>query len=209
MLLEDSNVRDKLLKNFIKYFNYFLLLLIVIFFLSCYFILLKPKQDKISEIENVEIFQGTKIYDENTEYFKKVKSFVKKYDSISDEDKKRIDLMLPDKLDYPQLFAQLESLIESNGFKLNRITLSRLSGQSNQADKDRKEVFDFIKKVNISITIDGVDSFSDYKRMLDMFYSNLLLMDITSINYSDSMSGSYSVDIITYFLETENSDNKN
>ena len=204
MLLEDSNIKDKLLKNFIKYFNYFLLLLIVIFFVSCYFLLFKPKQEKINKIENIKIFEGTETYEKNSEYLKRIENLVAKYDSISDEDKRKINLMLPYGLDYPQLFAQVENLVESNGFELNRVTLSRLNSKGNKVGEAKQGDFDFIKKVNISITINGVNNFSDYKRMLNMFYSNLLLMDISSISYSSDMCGTYSIDLTTYYLEIEN-----
>lgn len=207
MLLEDSNIKEKLLKNFIKYFNYFLLLLIIIFFVSSYFIVFKPKQDKIKEIENVRIFEGTEVYDKNFEYLTKIKNFVKKYEDIDDEDKKKINLMLPDQLDYPQLFAQVEDLASNNGFVLSSIIVSPIGKniRNSNLDKDKQKIPNSINKVSLNITIDGVKNFADYKRMLDMFYNNLLLVDLYSISYSDTTTGSYMIDLTTYFLETEES----
>ncbi|NCF74939.1 MAG: hypothetical protein GWO87_00405 [Xanthomonadaceae bacterium] len=208
MLLEDSNIKSKLLKFFIKYFNYFLFLIVIIFFIGFYFIFLKPKQNKINRIENSGVSQRTETYEQNIEYFNKIKSFIEEYESISDEDKKTVNLMFPDKLDYPQLFAQMESLIKKNGFILDKISLSpeNKKNEINNLDKNKEKMPDFINKVNVSIVIEGVENFADYRRMLNMFYNNLLLMDVDSINYSASTGGSYSINLISYFFKTENSD---
>lgn len=189
-----ENWKNRLIKIFIKYFDYILLLLIVIIFLGSFFGYFVPKIKEIRKIQNIKFTEGNKIYQNDLVYFEKLKSFYKEYENITEEDIKKINAALPVGPKFFELFAGLESLFKDSGFKLKNIVLA-----SGDISENKKEKIPSVKTVNVILTISDVSGYQNYKKMLSIVENNLPIMDIKSANYKDDET--YSLELITYYID--------
>lgn len=119
------------------------------------------------------------------------------YDQLNLAQFERFTAILPPQPDYAGLFAQLQALAESTGMVLHGIQLAPNDVDASAAGAALSEV----QSVQISITISG-GSYQDLKRFLSDVESNLRLLDVTSITFSDVKVGPYSIQMRTYYVDS-------
>ncbi|MEA2065373.1 MAG: hypothetical protein U9O66_03725 [Patescibacteria group bacterium] len=189
-----KNFKNSLVKIFIKYFDYILLLLIISLFLGSFFGYFSPKFKKIRNIKDVKFAKGEEVYKHDSDYFEKLKIFYKEYESITEKDIEKIDAALPIGPQFHELFAGLESLFRNSGFELGDIALSK--GRISEIEKQEKS---FVKTVKINLVVNKVFGYQAYKKMLSILENNFPIIDIKSINYQGN--DTYFLALTTYYLE--------
>lgn len=194
-----KNWKNRLIKIFIKYFDYILLLLIVIIFLGSFFGYFAPKLKEIKNIQDVKFVEGEEIYKNDLGYFEKLKFFYKEYESVTKQDIEKINAALPIGPNFSELFAGMESLFKNSDFELKSITLV-----SSKMLENKEQKITSIKTIRMNLVIEGVHGYLNYKKMFSILENNLPIIDIKSVVYQNG--DIYSLELITYYMIEEGQD---
>ncbi len=202
MILSTVDLKSRVFKWFVAYFNYFVILFIVLLVALSYVFYFGPQKEKVEKIKNYNIAREEKYYHQNKRYLAYLKKQEKKYEAISKENKQRIQVMLPDRSDFPEIFAQFKRIIVGNGYTLQQINLGLIKITKNNFSKKEEKVFPlepYIGKIHVDLIIKGVKNYTDYKRLLSLLENNLRLIDLDGIDYNPNNHTIELTGIIYYY----------
>ncbi len=116
------------------------------------------------------------------------------YDHISTEQLSLLQRALPNEKDVPQLMVDVPALIEKlglavSGFDINESTFIPAAGQKDSGT---------IRRLDISITVNGIETYPQLKAFLAAIEQNLRILDISSISYRPTTQN-YSLILTTYY----------
>lgn len=161
-------------------------------FIGCVVFLDIPMLQNISDIKKTTETQQ-KLLEEKRDFIQTVKKLAEKYDGNEDIFKK-LDSILPDDQDTPNLIVQLEALAGGNGMILNDFLIS---------ETEKTEKVPDYKTVSISLKLNG--SYEAFKNFLVTVENNMRLIDINSVNFQTQAesenNSSFDFDVIlkTYY----------
>ena len=114
---------------------------------------------------------------------------------FSDDEKKLINLALPDQLDHSALVSQLSSLASTSGFKVASIDINENVSSENQT----KTTSSNIGRVNVNLKLNGGD-YQALRNFIDLAEHSVMLMDINSLNFSAKPP--YQVSLAVYYFKS-------
>lgn len=220
---QDSSMVKQKINNFLlNYFSWIILAILLIILAMGFSMIIKPKYELISK--DLELFKRDKEgeYLIHEVYLNKLKDLRKIYESISSEDKRKMDIILPEEVNSEELFSRMETLINQSNFILTSLQISpkevavdrlkeglinsKSKGKSESKDTDEKDetnINELIKEevagININMNIIGTD-YNGLKELLYLIESNLRLMDIEQISWSP-ISNSTHLKLVIYYLK--------
>ena len=201
----NNNIRTIFQNIMAHYFIFIVIFLMLVVFLFAYKLVISPVKVSInSEIkimnENKKI---QKLY--LVETLKNINKYKEDYLNLSDDDKKKIEIMIPNLNDSGKLFTDIELLVSKKGFILNSLEISSLP--ENKSSKIRKgedkesslddEIGTIILKLDVSNS-----SYKNFKKLLDAFENNLRILDVSNIGFSLENS-SITCEIKTYYFKKD------
>ncbi|MFC1687573.1 hypothetical protein ACFL0L_03265 [Patescibacteria group bacterium] len=152
---------------------------------------------KIQELQEVGI-EGQKDRELTLETLKEEKSQLQsakeRFDKISSEELELVRLALPTEKDIPNLFVEIPSFIESKGLLMTSLDISETDLFFGEGEQPRAT----IHRLDISVGVDGLESYDLFKDFLVYVEDNLRLLDINSITYIPD-AGSYVFTLTTYY----------
>lgn len=213
-ITENNNeqLKQKVNGFLIKYFNLLAIALAVIILIAGFFLLIKPKYNKISREIKLSNENSENKYNAAFNYLAQLNKLKAEYEKISPEDIKKIETILPSEEFYEELFVQLESIVLKNGLLLTSMQISPegiSSGKESDGAKARnnspeknKAAEDIlpkeITKIKIMMNVAGVDYFG-LKNLLYALENNLQLIDITNLNFSPDQKG-VTIEMFAYYF---------
>jgi Tfp pilus assembly protein PilO len=130
-------------------------------------------------------------YETNKRVLDNFNNIKEEWESISEQDKQKLDYFLPTGKDIPGLVAMLDTMAKQSGFVATKISLS----YSEEPLEDMPEVF----PVLVSMSVEG-GSYSGLKQFIDKIENNLRILDIGSLSFQSAKS-IYVLNIYTYYLK--------
>lgn len=213
-IVGESN-KNRIIKNAIiflaRYFNFFVIGIVVVILISGYFLIISPKVRELSEKDkSIEktVFDGSAPeFKERQDRLKELKKILADYEEINPDSIKKIKTMLPTRKKQEILLAEMEKIILSNGFLLSSITTEEAKGETLSKKTSLKEgesapistISQDIKKLKITMEIIGAD-YNGLKNILGILENNLRLLDITKVSLN-SEKENLSLEGYTYYLE--------
>ena len=182
-----------------RYFNIIIVLLVIFVLLIGLLYVIRPKY--ISVTRGIEKSNKDKAEQkENMDtYLKRLKNYENQYNQISDEDRERINLMLPNYGLSEVLFSDMESLIKRRGLLLSSVSI-KTEDDDNPNKKAKPGLRTGIKTVEVSLSINNV-SYSNMKDLLATIEHNLHSIDIRTISY-DPGARQFVIDMDVYYYDT-------
>lgn len=211
--MEDKKEVSKKIENIrmlnsflIQYFHIVAIVIVVAFVLLSFIFILKPKYDAIQT--------GIDISNDNMElerealekYNFRLDGYISSFDKIKKKSKDRLSILLPNEDFKENLFIQFEDMAKEQGLlmtSLNIVTTdveSILNPKPNTKPIDSKNsstLPEGVGVVTINMNITGLD-YEGFKEYLKDIESNLRIMDINNIAYSNEAK-TLSLSISTYF----------
>ncbi len=141
---------------------------------------------------------------------------VARFEQISDTDKERLSIFLPDGVDNVQLILDINALatrtgVEIGGFETIEIgkeeegapTVVSSSGAGTQGTLTPFESFSSERIGTLEITLQAEGTYSSFRAFLFGLEQSLRIMDITNLSVTATETGVYSYDITihTYWLK--------
>ena len=179
--------------------NYFPLIASILFFIvlgAGYVFLIDPYLDEIrlqisqdiATEKNYGVIQQQKI--------NKLIEQREEFDKINTKELEKIDYILPKEEDIPNLFAQIEAISKEYNLLLTSIATSNYNEETKEGAIVKNP--NSVKKVLVSITLDGGSDYESLKNFLKALEFNIRLLDISSINISSDFKV-YNINCITYY----------
>lgn len=159
-----------------------------------YLIVLSPK---IQELREVGI-EGQKDREATLSTLKdelsQLQSAKEQFDMITSEELELITLALPTEKNIPNLFVEIPLFLETKNLTMTSLDISEVDLLFNQGEQPRTT----IHRVDITVGVDGLESYLLFKDFLASVEDNLRLLDINSITYVPG-SSSYTFIFSTYY----------
>lgn len=206
----DGLLKPKINNFLIEYFGYLVLGAAIIVFAIGLWLFIYPQYRQIAkEDETVRKNLQTE-YEAKTEYLNFIVNLKKSYQSISEEDKKRLEILVPAEKDVNGLIYTLEAIALRNGVILNSLKIEPedAKGQAGvrpQAVENKDAgagVFDQLPagagRVKIEVNLSSVN-YQILKNVIETFENNLRLLDIAKINYNVD-ENKINLNVYSYYL---------
>jgi hypothetical protein len=213
-ITENNNeqLKQKVNSFLIKYFNLLAIALAAIILIVGFFLLIKPKYNKISQEIRLSNENSENKYNAAFAYLTQLNKLKAEYEKISPEGIKKIEIMLPSEKFYEEQFVQLESIVLKNGLLLTSLQISPeglISGKESAAAKAKNSqpeknkaaeagLPEEVTKIKIAMNVAGVDYLS-LKNLLYVLENNLQLIDITNLSFSPDQK-SATLEMYTYYF---------
>ncbi len=127
---------------------------------------------------------------------------LRQYNNISEQDKKRIESVLPNSLDLIKLVSEIDSVASRYGISINNISSSNQSDSIGNSVKDAKSVREFQSAI-IGFSFDA--TYEKFLIFIDDLEKNLRVMDLRSLKLETKENNfSYKVEFEVYWLNKEN-----
>ncbi len=105
----------------------------------------------------------------------------------------QLDSVIPTESELPQIMIELKNFVSQH-----RLNLVSLDTGPLKAVKSSDSVSQTVKTLNITLTIDGIASYFQFKDFLDSISTQLPLMELHSISYVPSET-SYGLNLTLYY----------
>ena len=208
---EVSNKKNKEMQNkinlfLLKYFGFIVVLAVVLLLYASYFYIIKAKQDNIKN--NVEAANENK---ENHKAMlgkklEKLQEYHLAYESVSETEKQKISIMIPEKADKFFLFTNMEAFILRQGLILDSIEIYESQTANNsrsrrvETDVGTAAPVSDIDELKIDLSISGVSDYEHFKKVLFTFEKKLQILDINELNF-DMEAGALNLTVTSYYLK--------
>ncbi len=173
-----DQLKQKINNFLIKHFRWIIFAIIIIIFVGGYFIFILPKYNQIVRDVQLQADELEKKYSFRQQYLTQLIHLKVAYKQISQENKDKIEAMLPSSPKVEDLISEIETISLKNG-----LTLTNLSVEPAEAIGEKTgEILNGVANVKITMEIVGTDYYA-LKNILKTIENNLRLMDIISVNY--------------------------
>jgi len=130
-----------------------------------------------------------------------------KYQQIDYDDIRRLDAALPKTLDKETLYLTMQNFGKANGFTVRQVDISTTATTAAPEDSRRSTTTSAqggssvaqIKRVNITISLDGAESYQNFKDLLRDIETHVPILTLQSISYP--IEGSVKLDLTSYYLD--------
>ncbi|PIS42025.1 MAG: hypothetical protein COT24_05715 [Candidatus Kerfeldbacteria bacterium CG08_land_8_20_14_0_20_40_16] len=204
--------KNKILVLLAKYFRFILNgVIILLLFISFYFILW-PKYSEINDEGSLDYESKVELLESRNQELAQLQDLEVKFNQITSAEIVKLEKILPSGKDFSDIFVQMENLAKESGLKLSRVSITEgglvevatdtgknsTTSKSKTSSNTGKE----IGAVNISLSVEGDNTYPALKIFLDNIEDNMRIVDIDSLSYTPPTgeSSSYTVNLKTYYL---------
>jgi hypothetical protein len=200
--LEERKIRIRQFNKFLKfYFNWIVIGLVAVIFISGFFFLLLPKYQQTAGYIKASNQQQALDTSAKREELKKIQQLLAAYDGIDKKYIDKVNAIAPVIQNKEELFSELNYLVSVNQLVLQTITLSLGDGYKDQGlvpiSPAQGKIPANIETVNITLTIRGIN-YESFKSFLSALENNLRLMDVLTVAYNPG-SEATTLSINTYY----------
>lgn len=184
-------------------------LILIVLAIGIYFTFTKGKLDELKEIKAVNA--GYQQALDNSEKLIKVRdSVLKTYNNISEQDRERLEKMLPDNVDNVRLIIDVNGVGARHGLTLKNIKTSASSANATNAQGAATPSSPRANVVNVANTYDTVTlsfnvttNYQTFINLMKDLEASLRIMDISKITLTANDTGNYEygVELKTYWLK--------
>lgn len=175
-------------------------LILIVIALGTYFTVTKSVIDDAKAIKDTNDQYATAIK-KSDQLIKDRDEVMRRYNSISQEDRDRLDKIIPSGVDNIRLMIDMNALAVKDGVALKSITASAISTDVNADSSQNTNTGPALSKIKLSMGVSA--SYKQIIGFLKDIESNLRIMDVSKMSVSGGENGVYNLglDVITYWLK--------
>ncbi|MCK4539953.1 hypothetical protein KAU09_02240 [Candidatus Parcubacteria bacterium] len=205
---KNKEIQNKINLFLLKYFGFIIALIVILLLYAGYFYVIRAKQDNIKS--NIEVAnenkESAKIMLEKK--LEKLKEYRLAYESVSEAEKKKINIMIPENNNKNLLFTNMEAFILRQGLVLDSIDINEeckaadnLRGRRVEtSDTDMEVSVSGVDELKIDLSISGIGSYEHFKKVLSAFENNLQILDIDKLD-CNLEEGVLDLSVTAYYLK--------
>ena len=204
---KNKEMQNKINLFLLKYFSFIVVFIIILLLYAGYLYIVKIKQDNIRN--NIEVANEDK---ENYKIIlqkklEKLQEYRLEYESVSQTEKEKISVMIPEKANKNLLFTNVETFILRQGLILDSIGIDEKNQAINnsrsrnvEASGTSSKALSGVDEIKIGLEISGVGGYEHFKKVLFAFEKNLQILDINKLDF-DMETGVLNLTVTTYYLK--------
>lgn len=173
-----SRLTNQLSSFLNRFFYIFTFIFSIILIISGCLFVLRPKYEAIKADIAATYEAQKQDKDEMENYLINLKKYKKASDSISEEEKDKINMMIAEDPHYEDLFAQIESIISSQGLILVAINIIKDNSKAELNQSQQTE----LGVIEVELTVAGLD-YNIFKNLLTVLENNLRIMDVKKLDF--------------------------
>ncbi len=187
----------------IRYFKVFVFLVVLFMLAVGSLFLLLPKYNEVKFLLKTSKEEQFEFILSREERLEELQSVISSFERISERDRERVKLMIPERQNEEELFTEISSLVRDNNLNLINMGVSiqerdeeeerrgvdALIASRESSDEDEEEE-DYdrslpsgVERIRVEMTVFGTD-YGALKSLLNSLETNLTLMDVVSIDFS-------------------------
>ncbi|MEK7117003.1 MAG: type 4a pilus biogenesis protein PilO [Patescibacteria group bacterium] len=123
-----------------------------------------------------------------------------KFNDISDDDKKEIEIILPSSLNFIKLISQIDAVAAGNGISIDKISSKETSSSIGNSIEEAQPQRPYQSSI---IEFSFTASYEKFNAFMDKLEKSLRILDVKSVKLTIQEDGdySYSVEFETYWLK--------
>lgn len=173
-------------------------IIFIIVSIGIFFTYIDPEYKKIKSHQET-INRNNDMLVRAQELRQKREELQQKYNDIGEEDRKRLEKLLPDTVDNVRLILDINNIASDFGIAITDIgvTEEQETGGTNQITENTGEKYGTIE---LSFSVSA--TYETFKRFLETLEDSLRLVDVTSftVNAGEGVFYNYTVNLQTYWL---------
>lgn len=189
-----------------EYYKYLLWIIVVIIIFIGYFLFISPQYKTLQDTGLFEQREAETILSERQQNLSDLKQMRQAYDTLEIRTWRSLNNILPKESEIYLLFAEMETFARNNNLDLTSININAnaaiASPADTKADAKAANIPGSIKAIDISVNIDGINSYENFKLFLDNIENNIRILDVKSMSYSPEKT-QYTLSFTTYYLPDE------
>jgi len=164
------------------------------------FFVIYPKYRAIkNKTDAVLSDQGQKI-EFQQQYIAVLKQANANFAKVNEEDLKRLNEFLPEKVDTEKLLIQLEQYEKDTGMQFNSFSINDATGgqaENMLNNNSGTDPMSYVGRIKISLSVANLN-YTRIKQFLDKLQTNLRLLDIVNVSFGPG-NGGVVLDMYTYY----------
>ena len=210
----DSAQQKSKINNILNsYFKYFIFIVVAAILFGSYVYILKPKYEEVVKVVYGDIDNQEKVYLQQLKKLNSFKKIVSIYNSIPNDEKERLNNLLPPDYIKEQLFIELGYILPQNGYNLSYLNFEK-DIETEKEDENRRQVnsekkseFYFLNDlpedigyIKAGLEVSMID-YNSLRNLISLLEYNLKLIDIYSIDFNPN-SETLNLKFVTYYLKS-------
>ena len=199
--------KQQIITNFLfHYLGIIIFIFIFLFFIFGILYIILPKYNSIKDDITATNVAKKKEKEDMELYLLKLKSYLNNFNKISDQDKEKINVLLPNSGQVEYLLVNMESLVRQRGLMLTSLEITEKEktkeSKTRRAKTSESEKIDLPPGVNIitiKMEITGTD-YNSLKKLLKEIENNLRILDIDKIGFSPGGT-CLSIEMTSYYRD--------
>ncbi len=195
-------------KLFYDYFKILIIVDLLFVFIVGYFAFVNPKLIEVKNNISAKKQEKEEKIKSLENYLQKLQNYKRDYENVSKEDRKKIDLMLPEGFSYEDMYRQIELTARKIGLEVISLDISADIDKKASTGRKRRVITktptktvslpENIGKVSVSMEIGGLN-YSGLKNVLAAYEKNLRIVDIQKISWQPN-GETVNLTFNTYYL---------
>jgi hypothetical protein len=201
---------------FSKYFKFIILIVVLIIFFASYVYILKPMYDKTLEAVKGNAVNRERVYLQQLNKLNSFRQLVSVYNKIPDDEKDKLNNLLPPDYVKEQLFIELGYIIPQNGHKLSYLNFKKDTEIETEKEDQRRARTE--EEISASSFLDDLApdigyidaelklssaSYNGIRNLLKLLENNLRLVDVYELSF-DPEGETFEASFVTYYLKDSN-----
>lgn len=195
-------IRNKTLIIINRFYIIIAVFLVIAILILSYLLTFNKEYNKIKSLGTVDYQKKINELESKKSNLAQIEKVYDSYKKISQEEIEKLSIMLPPEKDVPSLFIEMEALAKESGLALNSIDVAQAGAVSITAGVAEGSATLNMKKLNINLKIQGIDSYDRLKLFLGNVEKSIRILDLNSLSYSPAQD-SYSISLVTYYQGSE------
>ncbi len=182
-----DKLKQKITNLLTNYFRRIVFILVITILITGYFIFIKSKYDQMVSNAKSETDELENNYTNRQRYLTKLVHLSVAYRQISEENKAKVEALVPNNPEVEKLISGIESIALKNSLILTSLSVEAQDNKTQPITNEDKEINinqspENIATVKISMDVAGTDYFA-LKNLLKTIENNLRLLDVLSVNF--------------------------
>jgi len=183
-----DKLKQKITNLLTNYFRRIVFILVITILITGYFIFIKPKYDQMVSNAKSETDELENNYTNRQRYLTRLVHLSVAYRQISEENKAKIEALVPNNPEVEKLISGIESIALKNSLILTSLSVEAQDNKTQPITSEDKEINinqspGNIATVKISMDVAGTDYFA-LKNLLKTIENNLRLLDVLSVKFN-------------------------
>lgn len=182
-----------------RFFNYLVVLTVIIALLTGYFFLLEPKYDKIKKEASLQLEKYKSAKMDREEYVGKLNQYQSSFKKIDQANQAKVDSMIDANIVPESIYSEISALVASKNIILNSVTIKEQPEKQSEKNPADTGLGTDVGVLDFTIVLMGLD-YAGLKDLLATMEKSIHMYQVTNVSFSLA-DNSATLQVKKYYLQ--------